>query len=136
MTQEPPKGFKSAYKKAEAFAKDTQAVSKLVDEAFSKAEKHKSFAKNIRGDLLALMRMVKSWAKGAYKVSWSTIVAALAALLYFVNPLDVIPDFIIGAGFLDDASVLAFVMKQIQGDIKTYLEWEKAAKSAETIADS
>jgi uncharacterized membrane protein YkvA (DUF1232 family) len=126
-----PKGFQSAYKKAESIAKDSSAVSKIVEEATNKANKHQGFASDMRSDFMALLRMIKASALGTYKVAWPTIVTALAALLYFVNPLDVIPDFIIGAGLLDDASVLAFAMQRIRSDVQIYLDWEKTENSAD-----
>jgi uncharacterized membrane protein YkvA (DUF1232 family) len=42
----------------------------------------------------------------------------LAALAYFVLPLDSIPDFIIGFGFTDDMAVLGAVIASIRGNIK------------------
>lgn len=42
----------------------------------------------------------------------------LAALAYFVMPVDMIPDFILGFGFTDDAAVLMAAIAAIRGHIK------------------
>ena len=42
----------------------------------------------------------------------------LAALAYFVLPTDVIPDFITGIGFTDDAAVMAMALGLVSGQIK------------------
>jgi len=42
----------------------------------------------------------------------------LAALAYFVLPFDLIPDFIVGLGFTDDAAVLALAIAMVSGSIK------------------
>jgi uncharacterized membrane protein YkvA (DUF1232 family) len=42
----------------------------------------------------------------------------IAALAYFVTPFDLVPDFILGVGFLDDASVLAAAIAAVSGSIK------------------
>ena len=42
----------------------------------------------------------------------------LAALAYFVLPVDMIPDFIVGFGFTDDVAVLTAAIAAIQGHIK------------------
>ncbi|MBU6298715.1 MAG: DUF1232 domain-containing protein [Alphaproteobacteria bacterium] len=42
----------------------------------------------------------------------------LAALAYFVIPTDIIPDFIAGFGFTDDAAVLATAISLVSGHIK------------------
>lgn len=39
-------------------------------------------------------------------------------------PLDLIPDFLIGLGFGDDAAVLVFVFKQISNDLEDYKIWK------------
>lgn len=41
----------------------------------------------------------------------------LAALAYFVLPLDVVPDFIFGLGFSDDITVLAATLMRLRGYI-------------------
>lgn len=42
----------------------------------------------------------------------------LAALAYFVMPIDVIPDFVAGFGFTDDAAVMAMALALVAGNIK------------------
>lgn len=42
----------------------------------------------------------------------------LAALAYFVLPLDSIPDFLFGFGFTDDIAVLTLAFSAIKGSIK------------------
>lgn len=52
----------------------------------------------------------------------------IAALAYFVSPLDFVPDIIFGLGFLDDASVLAAAFAAVRGSIKE--EHREAARRA------
>lgn len=52
----------------------------------------------------------------------------LAALAYFVMPLDMIPDFIVAFGFTDDIAVLTAAMTAIRGHIRP--EHREAARSA------
>ncbi len=42
----------------------------------------------------------------------------LAALAYFILPLDSIPDFLLGFGFTDDIAVLTAVLGAIRGNIR------------------
>jgi uncharacterized membrane protein YkvA (DUF1232 family) len=42
----------------------------------------------------------------------------LAALAYFVLPLDIIPDFLVGFGFTDDLAVLTAAITSIRSHIK------------------
>ncbi len=54
-----------------------------------------------------------------------TLVAALA---YFVAPFDIIPDFIAGFGFMDDATVLLAAITAVRGSIRD--EHREAARRA------
>jgi uncharacterized membrane protein YkvA (DUF1232 family) len=44
-------------------------------------------------------------------------------LIYLVNPIDIIPDFLIG-GFVDDAAVIAYILKKITIEITAYKNWK------------
>jgi len=48
----------------------------------------------------------------------SSRLTLLAALAYFVAPLDFVPDFIFALGFLDDASVLMAAISAVRSSIK------------------
>ena len=52
----------------------------------------------------------------------------LASLAYFVLPLDVIPDFLIGIGFGDDATVLLAALAMIRSHMRP--DHYQAAKDA------
>ncbi len=54
----------------------------------------------------------------------------LAALAYFVLPIDAIPDFLLGIGFTDDMAVLLAAI----GMIRTHLKPEHYDKARETLA--
>jgi uncharacterized membrane protein YkvA (DUF1232 family) len=58
------------------------------------------------------------------------------AILYFVSPIDLIPDWLPLAGFVDDAAVILFVIRQLKQDIDGFLAWENAQKNpGEQIID-
>ncbi len=55
----------------------------------------------------------------------------LAALAYFVMPIDVVPDLLIGIGFTDDMAVLATAI----GLIKSHIKDEHYAAAKEKLAE-
>jgi uncharacterized membrane protein YkvA (DUF1232 family) len=48
------------------------------------------------------------------------------ALLYFLNPLDLVADALIGIGFLDDAGVVAIVLKKLSLTKRARVEGQEA----------
>jgi uncharacterized membrane protein YkvA (DUF1232 family) len=116
--------------KAKSIASDAKAANELLEAAVRKAESGKSPLKGIWGDFQSLVRMLRAWVAGKYRgVSIGSVLAAIAGLLYLVNPLDIVSDFIPGAGLLDDATVLAFVIARIRSDLKKFLTWESSQPS-------
>ena len=55
----------------------------------------------------------------------STIVAVMAALLYVVSPIDMIPDLIPGVGYKDDAMVVSFCIKLFHEELEKYRIWHE-----------
>lgn len=71
-----------------------------------------------------MLSMVKDYWNGSYReVPYWAISAVALALLYVLNPADVLPDMLIGVGYLDDATVVAFCVKLVQREIERYQEW-------------
>lgn len=63
-----------------------------------------------------------------FKVGTSVYVAIGAALLYFISPIDVVPDFIPVAGLLDDAAVVALVVSSFSKEIERFKKSKQKKK--------
>lgn len=62
--------------------------------------------------------------QGEYKdVPIGTIIAIISALVYFVSPIDILPDSIPIVGYFDDAAVVAACWKLVDSDVKEYKAW-------------
>jgi uncharacterized membrane protein YkvA (DUF1232 family) len=73
----------------------------------------------------SMFGLVRDYWNGNYRqVPWKTIAAVVGALLYVLMPLDLIPDFIPVAGFLDDAGVIAACLALVSDDLVDYEKWK------------
>ena len=100
-------------------------ISTVVDDAFKRLGKASELYYNVQDNILALGRMLRSWVKRDYRdVSPRAIITAIAALVYFTNPFDLIPDFIPVLGQLDDIVILGFLLKVLNKEIERFLTWE------------
>jgi uncharacterized membrane protein YkvA (DUF1232 family) len=52
----------------------------------------------------------------------------LVSLLYFILPIDIVPDFIIGLGWLDDATVAVFIWNAVRSEVGDYIKSRKVAE--------
>lgn len=72
-----------------------------------------------------MIGMLKDVKNGIYpQVPWFTIATVVMALLYVLNPMDIIPDFIPGVGYIDDMAVLSLGVGWIESDLHRYLDWK------------
>lgn len=102
-----------------------------VEEALNERERIEEKI-NDSGALMKYLRITKymflmlnDYRKGIYKdVPWMTISTLVFTLLYILNPLDLIPDFIPVIGYLDDVTVFALGLNLIQKDLRRYLDWK------------
>lgn len=69
--------------------------------------------------------MIKDYKSKRYTdIPWRTIALIIGAVLYFINPFDVIPDILPVIGFTDDAVAFAAIFRSAQGDLLRYCEWK------------
>jgi uncharacterized membrane protein YkvA (DUF1232 family) len=121
-------------RKAEHILGDSSRVRELLVSASSKAEYLSGRLTSVKRDLETLGELLVFWMKGEYReIPWTSLMLAAAAVLYFVNPFDAIPDILPATGFLDDASVIGFVLASIKNDIENFRKWQSAAGSTEDI---
>lgn len=77
-------------------------------------------------NLRVIIRMIKAYANGSYRdIPWKSLAALVAGVVYFVMPLDLLPDFIPFTGFLDDFTVVMLISGAFQKDIEEFLFWEE-----------
>ena len=91
-----------------------------------KGEGRARFAR-LGGDLKLLQGLCAAWWRGEYRAIGSqALVAVVAALVYFLVPLDMVPDWLLGVGLLDDLAVLAWVLRTWDGELQAYRVWREA----------
>jgi uncharacterized membrane protein YkvA (DUF1232 family) len=78
-----------------------------------------------------LGRLIKAYAQGQYReIPWKTMLLIVAAIIYFINPLDLLPDLIPVAGLTDDFGILLWVYSSLQTEIDKFILWEQSQVNA------
>ena len=76
-------------------------------------------------DVKLLFSVIKDYWIGEYRgIPWGSIAAIAAALLYVINPIDLIPDSIPIIGLVDDALVIAACLSFVKQDLQNYKQWK------------
>ncbi|WP_113924480.1 YkvA family protein [Cognataquiflexum aquatile] len=75
--------------------------------------------------ILIFKRMIQAHRSGKFKVSSKTLGLIVLGLVYFVTPIDIIPDFMPILGFTDDLSVILAVFNSVKHEVQDFLNWEK-----------
>ena len=107
----------------------------LINEEEKLQEKLKdsSHLERFTKDLMLFMSLLKDYYKGNYRdIPYKTISAGVVGLLYTLNPIDIIPDFIPFIGHIVDALVLTFCLKLIEKDLQKYQTWKKSQSAVNT----
>ena len=76
-----------------------------------------------------LLPLIRDYWKGTYRdVSIKSIVILLVGLAYIISPIDIIPDYIIGLGQIDDVAILGISLYFLEKDLIKYKEWKDKEK--------
>ncbi|WP_149087859.1 YkvA family protein [Pseudomonas prosekii] len=78
----------------------------------------------LKDDLRLLQALCLAYWRGEYRgISRKSILTVVAGLMYFLSPLDAIPDFIPVLGMFDDIAVLAWIMKTLDDELNAFRAW-------------
>ena len=76
-------------------------------------------------DLKLLLPLIRDYWKGRYRdVSGKSLLVLVLALAYIISPIDLIPDYILGFGQIDDAVILGLALNFLEKDLMKYREWK------------
>lgn len=120
---------KKIWEKANKIAGDNKQLKDTFEKAGDKLKRlteHSEELKGLKQKLEMLLRMIKAHISGNYRsFPLSTLVLIAFALIYFIVPFDVIPDFIPALGLTDDVSVVFLISKKVNRDIERFRQWEE-----------
>ena len=123
------RAFANASARAKSYVKDPKALRALFEEAVSKTG---SMSKAPFADLWsyfqAMLRLIRAYYRGDYRdVRIANLVVIIGAIIYVLDPWDLIPDWIPVLGFVDDATVLAFAVQKTRETLDDFAAWETRA---------
>lgn len=123
------RAYKRASAKAKTYTSDKTKMQGLLEKVMQKAQsKHKGQDEGWRDDLKTLWRMTKAYTKGEYKhIPYQTVLVMVATLIYFLMPMDFLPDILIGIGLFDDVALIGWTIAAVQGEINNFRSYEKKA---------
>lgn len=114
--------------KADKIASSRTKLARLLQKATEKLTRVSEITavKESQEQLEVIFRMVKAHINHEYRgFSNRTMGLFALGLLYFILPVDFIPDFIPVIGYVDDLTVLMAIFKSISSDVEKFLEWER-----------
>lgn len=121
--------FADAMRSAKSYVDDSQRLRALFQEASKGVTTFpKESFKDTWPYLQAMLRLIRAYYRGDYRaITESTLIVIIAAIIYVVSPLDVIPDAIPAIGYLDDATVLALALRRTRQDLDDFMIWETSS---------
>ena len=119
--------FNYAMAQARELFSNREKLVNTVDKAFRKVTDIEGEEGEIRGlanKVKIFIRMIRAYIEGEYReVPWKTMLIILAGLIYFLNPFDLVPDFLPGVGYMDDITVVLWVFKSVEEDILKFQDY-------------
>lgn len=111
-------------------ASDPEKISDLIGSVADKMSDMDENKKRVYGffyRIRTMLRMLRAYINGDYRqIPWKSLLMILGSLIYFMMPLDLIPDFIPITGFADDISIIFLVFGSINEDVENFLEFERS----------
>ncbi len=119
--------FEKATGKAGRYAKNSNSLLQLLKNVLSKTNSLKGAGlEGLKERVGLLTKLLRAYAKGQYRtIPWKTLTRIIAVLVYFLSPIDVIPDLLPVVGLTDDVALVMWLFSAISEDLEAFKEWDK-----------
>ncbi|MFQ3346575.1 MAG: uncharacterized membrane protein YkvA (DUF1232 family) [Candidatus Azotimanducaceae bacterium] len=136
MSLKVPSGFSAYLRRGAKLLSNPSGLKRLVVQAAKKLNGSGSEKIKAVGEQLGLLiDLLKAYIAGEYRdISPQAIASVAGAIIYFVVPLDGVPDFLFGWGFIDDAAVVSYVIAQLSTELESFKQWRNTAAKTSTPA--
>ncbi len=123
--------FRKATGKAGRYASNSSKLFNLAKQVLNKSREggFKEGMAEAQGKIQLLVRLIRAYASGEYrKLPWKSLLSIVGVLIYFVSPIDFIPDFLPVVGMADDLALIAWLFTAVSKDLDEFSAWEKQTK--------
>jgi uncharacterized membrane protein YkvA (DUF1232 family) len=124
MRQRPALTYERAKIRAEAYLRHKEKLVWLLLKATRKSAQHYEFLLAPWESLQIFFRLLHAHVTGKFSSPAGSLSMVVAAVIYFVSPVDLIPDSIPVFGLVDDTSVLTLVARSNLTLISKFRKWE------------
>ena len=112
--------------KAASILEDGGKMDQLLEQVEAKLETVPK-AGTYLADVPRMIALLKDYIQKDYTdAPKKSLIFIVAALLYLINPKDIIPDTVLGVGLIDDAAVIAACIALTKKDLDAYDAWKDA----------
>lgn len=118
--------FKNSFLKASRLSKNSKGIILLLGTVFTKmkSEGETSPFRKIKEKIKSLGLLLRHYANGSYRsVEGKNIVIILAGMIYFLSPIDLIPDILPVIGFADDIALITFIYNSVSLELEKFEMW-------------
>ena len=119
------KELERGYSKAEKLLQDEDKFERFLQRLEKKLEVIPGVGSKL-AEVPIMASLVKNYVKKEYTdIPIGSVIAIVSALIYFVSPIDLVPDSIPGIGYVDDVAVIGLCLKLVEADVKEYKKWRE-----------
>ncbi|MDE0102675.1 MAG: YkvA family protein [Acidobacteriota bacterium] len=115
-----------AHARARRLVESPRKLRSVIEKAQRKQESARTAhsLKRVLAELKTMLHLMQAWVGGKYtNVSNANLVLIVGAVVYFLVPTDLVPDFIPAFGLVDDAAVIAWVVEAVTDELAKFKEW-------------
>lgn len=119
------KGLEKGYSQAEELIKDKDRMERFLQKLEKKLARVPIVGSKL-SNVPVLASLLRSYVRKEYtELPMGSVIAIASALIYFVSPIDFLPDLLPAIGYADDAAVITACLSMIDSDVEDYKRWRQ-----------